>query len=124
MSTIAFNISDLVAKYRTAKNKDEEAIAIIDIVRNTQEEVKQEIVKELHAQDFASKADLFATKAELKADIAELKADMVELKAEFKEEIHAVKLSIEKAKFSAVAWILTGIWLPLILAGGVWFLKH
>lgn len=102
MNTLAFNIGDLVAKYKAAKNKDEEAIAIIDIARHTQEETRQEVVKELHLQNFATKADI----------------------TEVREEIHAVRLSIEKAKFSAVAWILTGIWLPLILCAGIWFLKH
>lgn len=99
MSSVAVNIGDLVARYKAAKNKDEEAIAIIDIARQTQEEAKHEIAKELQLQDFATKQDLMAVKMELK------------------EEMH-------QTKFSAIAWILTGIWLPLLLGVGLWFLEH
>ena len=68
----------------------------------------------------------FATKADLKEEIRAVKQEIHAVKEEIsgvKEDLNSVKISIEKAKLSAVTWILTGIWGPLILAGLFWVLK-
>lgn len=87
-------IAELVEKYKRAKTKDQEAIAILDMVHQAQSEKKEEIIQ-VNLKEFATKQD-----------------------------IKTLEVLIEKAKSSAVARVLTGIWLPIILVVLVSLLKH
>src|ERR1700677_2488850 len=83
-------MSDLAGNYKGAKTPDEQVIAILDIVNQSQHESKKEILKEVRA-----------TRQDLK-DLEQI-----------------TKVDLAETKFSLIKWmggiVLIGVWAPVLV---------
>ncbi len=65
MSVQAITMSEFVKEFKEAKTEDERAVAILDFVKQSQVQAKEETLKEIFSQDLATKKDLLETKTSL-----------------------------------------------------------
>ena len=90
MTAPALSMSDLLRNYKDAKTPDEMGIAILDMVRQSQEQNKAEILQEVNLNELATKKDL-------ELSLEKLKSSLIK---------------------SIATIIVVGIWVP-VLVGGV-----
>lgn len=106
------NYNDFFSHYTQAKSKEEEAVAILEILQEAKQEQAQEtaakkqaILKEINAQEFVTKSDLQTVKGELMAEISNSES---RLRLEFHREI-------SKAKWHLLGGALVLVVIPILL---------
>ncbi len=102
------NYNDFFSHYTKATTKEEEAVAILEVVQEAKREQaqevaekKQEILKEINLKDFATKADLQLMKSELMNEMSGVRL-----------EVHR---EISKAKWQLLGGALALVVIPIIL---------
>ena len=65
MSATAITMSEFVKEFKEAKTEDERAVVILDLVKQSQNQAKEETLKEISLHDLATKRDVSDVKTSM-----------------------------------------------------------